>query len=81
MIQTILITGTILASSMGCAVVALVLGCAIKSAWKRPVLDRFTCLDFAADDLWAFRGYDSPEVYREDDAIRSRHGSCERNLH
>ena len=81
MVQSILIAGTILASSVGCALAALVLGSAIKSAWKRPQPEQIACLEFADTAVCEFRGYDSPELYRDDSAIRSRHASYDQNLH
>jgi hypothetical protein len=78
MVQSILMTGTILASSIGCALAALVLGSAIKSAWKH---GQVTALEFVDAGACEFRGYDSPELYREDNAARSRHADDHRQLH
>lgn len=86
--QTILLTGTILASSIGCALVMLVLGGAIKSAWKRPVSDSMSSLEFDEAGVFEFsrasvtvRGYDSPELCHQDCAARLSASGCDRNLH
>jgi hypothetical protein len=86
--QAILLTGTILASSIGCALVMLVLGGAIKSAWKRPASDSISSLEFDDAGVFEFdhdnaavRGYDSPELCREDCAARLSASGCDRNLH
>ncbi|MGE5218276.1 MAG: hypothetical protein ACM3SP_14845, partial [Chloroflexota bacterium] len=70
------------------ALVALVIGSAIKSAWKAPALDRLSSLEFDEPKVFEsdcddapVRGYDSPELYREDDAARFRAVGCNRNLH
>jgi hypothetical protein len=86
--QTILMTGTILASSIGCALVMLVLGGAIKSGRKQPASDSISSLEcneagvfeFNSDNA-AVRGYDSPELCREDCAARLSGSGCDRNLH
>lgn len=86
--QTIILTGSILASSIGCALVMLVVGGAIKSAWKRPVSDSMSRLEFDDAGVFEFnsdnaavRGYDSPELCREDCAARLSASGCDRNLH
>jgi hypothetical protein len=88
MAQTILMTGTILASSIGCALAMLVLSSAIKNAWKRPRSDQISTLEFDAAGVFEFdrdnaavRGYDSPELCQEDDAARLRRVGDERQLH
>ena len=81
-------TGTILASSIGCTLAALVLGSAIKSAWKRTGAEHLTGLEFIGADACSFpgydsavRGYDSPELCREDYAARSRYAGDYPQLH
>jgi hypothetical protein len=81
MVQSILMTGTILASSIGCALAALVLGSAIKSGWKHTGSGHATALEFVDARACKFRGYDSPELCQEDYAARSRHAGDHRQLH
>ena len=84
--QTILLTGTILASSIGCALITLLLLSAIKRSWEHLVgtsNGRWRFSDnhnHSAADSWQgiVRGYDTPELYQEDllaRTDRSKHGS------
>jgi hypothetical protein len=86
--QTILLTGTILASSIGFALIGLLLRSAIRSDWQHSVRkpchrgrshdDSNRC---AANSLKeAVRGYDTPELYREDFLARTDR-SERRSLH
>lgn len=77
--QIILLTGTLLASSVGTALGALILRNAIRNAWRRvKVAERRTAefigdadLDVRSRDL-AVRGYDTPELAWEDIRMRTR---------
>ena len=77
--QIILVTGTILASSVGLALTVLILRNAIRNAWRRvKVAERRTAeftgdadLDVRSGDL-AVRGYDTPELAWEDIRMRTR---------
>jgi hypothetical protein len=83
--QAILLTGTILASSIGCALIALVLRSALRNARRRSddqAIRDWETLD-AGDALQgnrreaALQGYDTPELYRED--LLSRMGRSEKS--
>jgi hypothetical protein len=85
--QLILLTGTIIAASIGFALVALILRNTIR---KSRALDNssgiqtvdFTDVDpdWGAKDL-VVRGYDTPELWREDMLTRHRGRSAENQLH
>ena len=85
--QLILLTGTIIAASIGFALVALILRNTIR---KSRALDNssgiqtvdFTDVypDWGAKDL-VVRGYDTPELWREDMLTRHRGRSVEKRLH
>ncbi len=85
--QLILLTGTIIAASIGFALVALILRNTIR---KSRALDNssgiqtvdFTDVgpDWGAKDL-AVRGYDAPELWREDVLARHRGRPDEKRLH
>ena len=85
--QLILLTGTIIAASIGFALVALILRNTIR---KSRALDNssgiqtvdFTDVDpdLGAKDL-VVRGYDTPELWREYMLTRHRGRSAEERLH
>ena len=76
----ILIAGTILASSLGFALAGLILNDAIRNSRRRPVrkkdyrpqLRAVQTLQYSvlADPIC--RGYDSPELHREDSLARTK---------
>jgi hypothetical protein len=86
--QTILLTGTILASSMVCVLLALLLHSAIKDcAWRVSISksrrwrihdDNHRCTANSWEE--AVRGYDTPELYREDLLARTDR-SEQKSLH
>lgn len=86
--QIILVTGTILASSIGFALSVLVLRNAISNSWRRAHVDESQAAEFADTahqglrpwDL-AVRGYDHPELAWEDILMRTRLSSREPDRH
>jgi hypothetical protein len=85
--QLILLTGTIIAASIGFALVALILRNTIRKSRALDNSSEIQTVDFtdvdpnwAAKDL-AVRGYDTPELWREDMLTRHRGRSAEKRLH
>lgn len=71
MIELILLTGTILAMSLGCTLIALILRNTVRKSRKPPdnparALMHGTVAAGALDWELAVRGYDTPELCRED---------------
>ena len=85
--QTILLAGTILASSLGCALTILAVTSAIRQAKPCQNEERWLERDLDPDvceycyDAFVVRGYDSPDVYREDCAARLYHSIKDRTSH
>jgi len=77
--ETILITGTIFASSVGCGLLALLLRATVRSArWpaKGQLIgnhqpDNKQGATETSCQAGKFRGYDTPELYRDDLIARS----------
>ena len=81
MLDLILLTGTILAMSLGCTLVALIVRNTVRQSRKpckpphnpaRVLIDGAVASDAIRWEL-AVRGYDTPELWRED--TRTRGGS------
>ena len=85
--QLILLTGTIIAASIGFALVALILRNTIRKSRQPHNSSGNQTVDFtAADPDWTttdlvVRGYDTPELWREDMLTRQRGRSAEKRLH
>ena len=86
--QIILMTGTILASSVGLALTVLIVRNAISNSWRKAYVDGSQAAEFAGtpyQDLcpWdlAVRGYDHPELASEDILMRTRLSSRDPDLH
>jgi len=85
--QLILLTGTIFALSIGIALIALILRNAIRKSWQPDKSVGIQPVDFTDADLdWpardsAVRGYDTPELWREDMLTRHRRRPDEKRLH
>jgi hypothetical protein len=86
--QIILVTGTILASSVGLALTVLILRNAISNSRRKAYVDGSQAAEFAGtsyQDLcpWNLdvRGYDHPELAWEDILMRTRLSSREPDRH
>jgi hypothetical protein len=85
--QLILLIGTIIASSIGFVLVALILRNAIRESRQPNNPSGVQTVDFTnADPDWtardlAVRGYDTPELWREDVLTRHRGRPEEKLLH
>jgi hypothetical protein len=87
MYRFILITGTIIGSSLGFALAGLTLGEAIRNSRRRAAPKRIYKRHFLVDEnvlRSAFRdpisrGYDSPEVLREDSLARTKNSGNDRD--
>jgi hypothetical protein len=85
--RLILMAGTIIASSVGFALAGLIIGEVIKNSRRRHAPNRVYRPRFLADDnvqdLPFFepgcRGYDTPELYREDTLARKKHSGNDRD--
>lgn len=83
--RMIIMAGAILASSIGFALAGLVLREAIKSCRGQPQsrqLDGFASArsDLEVRDLDLIRGYDTPELAREDLLARARETGSDRRI-
>jgi len=85
--QLILLTGTIIASSIGLVLVALILRSTIRKSRQPDDSSGVQSVGLTdADPGWgakdlAVRGYDTPELWREDMLTRHRGRPDEKRLH
>jgi hypothetical protein len=85
--RLILMAGTIIASSLGFALAGFILGDAIRNSRRRSAPKRVYRPRFLADENYqdsAFldpecRGYDTPELYREDTLARKKQSGNDRD--
>lgn len=78
--RMILMAGTIIASTLGFALAGMILGDAIRNSRRRPAPRRFYTPRFIANASASgsrfrdppCRGYDTPELYREDNLARTK---------
>ena len=74
----ILLTGTAMAATMGLALTALVIRNAVGKSSKSSDSAPKKTIDFLSEEsmewpLTAVRGYDTPELWREDALVRGEH--------
>jgi hypothetical protein len=85
--RTILMAGTIIASTLGFALAGMILGDAIRNSRRRPAprrvyAPRFIPNERASDSRFRdppCRGYDTPELYREDTLARTKKNGSDRD--
>jgi hypothetical protein len=85
----VLMVGTLLALSFGFALLAGIIKITISNSRPTPQPENLNLTELSQEPVdsdmgqlaWAVRGYDSPEIYRDDTVARLRHSRQEQHLH
>lgn len=85
----VLMVGTWLALSFGLALLAGIIKITISNSRLTPQPENLNLTELSQEPIdsdmgqlaWAVRGYDSPEIYRDDTVARLRHSRQEQHLH